>query len=376
MRTYRVGMLGFGFIGKVHAYGYANIPLFFDQTEFRARITHVCTAKAESASRAAALIGAETATTDYRAITENPETDIVDICTPNNLHKDAILSAMANGKHIYCEKPLVVNMAEAREIQAAMNTYRATAQMTLQNRFFPATIRAKELIDEGRLGKILEFRAAYLHSGSADPQAPLKWKLSGASGGGVIADLASHVLDLTHHLIGDYSALTAQTRIAYPDRPSAADPTKRVTVDAEDSVMILARMKSGAQGQISASKIATGAEDELRIEIHGSQGALRYNGMDPHHVEFYDATAAGSPFGGVRGWTSIDTGQRYEKPAGFPGPKFAIGWMRAHMQCIYSFLEHVHAGRPGDPGLDQGIYIQSLIERVRESAASGRWVEI
>lgn len=367
-KTYNVGIIGFGFIGKVHAYGHVNLPLFFNQQDFQTKITHVCTSNETSAAKAARQLGAENGVTDFRKITENPDIDIVHICTPNNLHKEALLFAMANNKHIYCDKPLVVDMREAEEIKTALNSYTGTAQMTLQNRFFPATIRARQLIDEGRIGEILEFRACYLHSGSANPKAPLKWKLSAKAGGGVIADLASHVLDLVNYLLGDYSEVTAKTHIAYKERPSADDPTKMVKVEMEDNVMILARMKSGVLGHISASKIATGIEDEMRFEIHGSEGAIRFNGMDPHHLEFYDVSAKSSPVGGVRGWTAIDTGQRYEKPAGFPGPKFSIGWIRGHMQCLYNFLECVHAGKKGNPGLAQGIYIQHLMDAVRKSA--------
>ncbi len=376
MKTYRVGLIGFGFIGKVHAYGHINLPLFFDQQQFRTKITHVCTSRPDSAQKGAEQVGAEYAVTDFREITENPDIDIVHICTPNNLHKAALLSAIAHNKHIYCDKPLVVDMAEAEEINTALKNYTGTAQMTLQNRFFPATIRAGQLIDEGRLGQILEFRACYLHSGSADPNAPLKWKLSAEAGGGVIADLASHIMDLMHYLLGDYESIVAQTKIVYPERPAAGDPGTMVKVEAEDYVQMMVTMKCGAIGNIEASKIATGTEDEVRFEIHGSKGALRFNGMDPHHLEFYDVAAQAAPLGGSRGWTAIDTGQRYEKPAGFPTPKAAIGWMRGHMQCLYNFLDCVDKGLPGNPGLEQGIYIQKLIDTVKESALAGQRINL
>jgi predicted dehydrogenase len=377
MKTCNVGFLGFGFIGKVHAYGYINLPLFYEPVPLNARITHICTSRAETAEKGKAQVGAEVATTDYRDITENPDIDIVHICTPNNLHKDELLSAMAHNKHIYCDKPITATMEEAEAVRAALPDYKGIAQMTFQNRFFPATMRARHLVEEGFLGELLEFRACYLHSGSANPDAPLKWKLSAEAGGGVIADLASHVIDLLHPLIGDYASLCVATQIAYPDRPSAADPAKRVKVETEDNVMLLARTKSGALGHISASKIATGTEDELRFELHGSKGALRFNTMDAHHLEIYDAGAAGSPVGGQRGWTRVDTGQRYPKPAAtFPSPKNSIGWMRSHMACLANFLQHVADGTPAEPGLEQGIYIQHVIEAARVSAKKGTWVDV
>lgn len=373
----RVGILGYGFIGKVHAFGYATLPFFYDPLPLEARVTHVCTSRPETAECARAQLGAEVATTDYRAITENPDVDIVHICTPNHVHRDALLSAIRHQKHIYCDKPLVATAAEADEIAAALPGYRGVAQMTFQSRFFPPCLRAKQLVDEGFLGQPMQFRAAFLHAGSAQPDAPLKWKLSARAGGGVIADLGSHVLDLIHHLAGDFDSLSAATRIAYPDRPLAGDPSRRARVDAEDAMVVVARMRSGSLGVIEATKLATGTEDELRFEIHGSRGALRFNSMDPHHLECYDATAPDQPIGGCRGWTRIDCGQRWPAPAvAMPSPKNTLGWLRVHVACLANFLQCVARGEPAEPGLAQGIFIQRVMDAVRRSAATGQWVEI
>ncbi len=376
MRTYNVGIVGMGAIGKVHAYSYVNLPFFYDPVPCRARITHVCTSRRQTAARAQALTGAAVATTDYREITENPDVDIVNICTPNNAHREQLLSAMAHGKHIYCDKPLVSTWAEAQEVEAALAGYDRIAQMTFNNRFLPATMRARQMVEGGFLGDVLEFRAVYLHSGSVDPSTPMKWKLSAAAGGGVIADLATHVFDLIHALVGDFEAVWATTKTAYAQRPSPDDPSCMVDVDAEDCVMVTARMACGALGHIEATKIATGSEDELRYEIHGSKGALRFNLMQPHYLEAYDGRAAAAPVGGERGWTRIDTGQRYPKPGGFPTPKAAIGWIRGHVACLHNFLACVAAGSQAEPGLRQGIYVQRLMAATRESVRTGQWVDV
>jgi len=139
-------------------------------------------------------------------------------------------------------------------------------------------------------------------------------------------------------------------------------------------VLVLARLPSGATGTIEATKIASGSEDELRMEIHSSQGALRFNLMDPHHLEFYDAAAADRPLGGMRGWRRIDTGQRYLPPAAtFPSHKSAIGWTRGHVACLANFLQAVAQGRPAEPGLQEGILVQQWMESIRKSAAEGGW---
>ena len=369
-------MLGFGFIGKVHAYGYLNLPLFYDPVPLQARISHVVTSRADTAEKARQTISADAASTDYRDVTENSEIDIVHICTPNHLHKDALLSAIRHQKHIYCDKPLVCTMAEAEEVRAALAEYRGVAQMTFQYRFFPATMRAKQLIDSGALGDVLAFRASFLHGGNANPATPVKWRLTAEAGGGVIADLASHVLDLTEWLVGPFQSVMAATQIAYPTRPAANDPTQQLPVNVEDCVTLLARLPSGTLGTLEATKLATGSEDELRFEIHGSRGALRFNGTDPHHLEFYDAAASDSPHGGLRGWNRIDAGQRYSAPAsGFPTAKASIGWIRSHMACLANFLQAIAENRPAEPGLKQGIRVQHLMDCLRRSASKQQWID-
>ena len=165
--------------------------------------------------------------------------------------------------------------------------------------------------------------------------------------------------------------------MAYPQRPSIDDPNKKVQVDAEDCVTIIARMKSGAMGTLEASKIATGTEDELRLEIHGSRGAIRFDALDAHHLGAFDATAPDAPVGGTRGWTQIATGQRYPKPAsGFPSPKATIGWTRGHVDCLAHFLDSVARGVPGNPGLDQGVYVQHVMDCAHRSARQRSWVAL
>jgi predicted dehydrogenase len=310
-------------------------------------------------------------------VTEDPAVNIVHICTPNHLHKDALLSAMRHQKHIYCDKPLTATMAEAEQVRAALPEYRGVAQMTFQNRFYAATLRARQLVDEGFLGQLLQFRAAYLHGSSADPNAPLKWKLTTAAGGGVIADLATHVLDLVEHLLGPIRSVLGETHIAFPRRPSPSNAAQRLPVDAEDAVTVIVRLANGALGVIEATKLAAGSEDELRLEAHGSGGAIRFNGMDPHHLEVYRAAEADRPLGGMRGWTRIDCGARYLPPdTQFPTPKAAVGWLRIPVACLANFLQCVAAGKPAEPGLEQGIRVQRLMECIRTSAAQRRWVDV
>jgi predicted dehydrogenase len=146
-----------------------------------------------------------------------------------------------------------------------------------------------------------------------------------------------------------------------------------VRVEADDQVVMLARLKNGATGTIEASKIATGMEDELRFEIHGSKGALRFNLMEPNYLEAYDMRSPESPLGGERGWQRISTVQRYDKPAVFPSPKSGIGWTRGHVHCLYSFLKAVADGSPAEPSLLRGLELQKKLAVIEESAKMQSW---
>jgi predicted dehydrogenase len=368
-------MIGFGMIGKMHAYAYATLPYYTDPPRDRFAISHVVTAHESTARAAAKIAGAEHASTDFREVTENPDVEIVHICTPNPQHHPALLSAIAHGKHIYCEKPLTADWQEARDIHQELSSYRAVSQMAFHLRFFPALLRAKEFLAEGRLGRLLEYRVGYYHASNANPRGPFKWKHD--TGGGVLLDLATHLIDLIDHTVGGFDSLMADSVIAFPQRPVRGEPDRKQAVEVEDSVKMLARMQSGATGLLEATKLATGTEDELRLEIHGTEGALRFQLMEPHYLEFYDATEKGTPHGGDRGWKRIPTGRRYEPPqTDFPGPKCSMGWPRAHVASIVNFLQAVEESRPTQPDLKQGVKIQYLADAAFRSIAARRWVDV
>ncbi len=359
-----VGIIGFGMIGKVHAYGHLNLPLFYDPPPARTRLVAVATSHEKSAAKARETLGFEFATTDALELIARDDVDIVHICTPNHLHCEELLAAIATNKHIYCDKPLTATLAEAERVAAALPGYRGIAQMTLQYRFWPATLRARQIVDEGHLGEITHFRGAYLHAGSVDRDKPLNWKADADAGGGVLNDIGSHILDLLQHLIGELEPLHAVRRVWSRDRRALSDPSRRIARVGEDCIVMTLRTAGGAPGVVEASKIATGAEDELRFEIHGCRGALRFNLMEPNWLDFCDLDASDAPLGGTRGWTRIACVSRYDKPAGFPGPKQSIGWMRGHMHCLYHFLEAVAAGKPARPDLADGVALQRLLHRI------------
>ncbi len=371
MKTLRVGIIGFGFIGKVHTYGYTNLPLFFDPAPAKIKLVGVATSNPSSAEKAREVGGFEFGTSDWRELIARDDIDIINICSPNSQHADQLIAAMEAGKHIYCDKPLVVGSESIARIEEALKSYKGIGQMTLNYRFLPATLRAKQLIEEGFLGNVISFRGCYLHSGSVDATKKMGWKQLKSEGGGVLQDLGSHIIDMVDHLVGPIAEVMVEKRILYPQRPDQTGAMAKV--EADDQCVILARLSNGSIGTLEASKIATGAEDELRFEIHGDKGALRFNLMQPNYLEAYDLRDPETPIGGDRGWKQIATVQRYEKPANFPGPKFGIGWIRCHMQCLYTFLNGVTTGVQPEPSLARGLELCRMMEVCEESAGGRGW---
>jgi predicted dehydrogenase len=367
MQTFGVGFVGFGFMGRAHSYGHVNLPLFYDPPPCRTRFVGVATSRAETAEAARRAMGFEVVTTDWRELLDRGDIQIIHVCTPNAFHKEQVLAALAAGKHVYCDKPLCTTRSEADEIAAALPGAKVTHQMALHNRFFPATMRAKQLMESDFVGEVLSLRGAYLHSGSVDPAAPMKWKLNAElSGGGVLLDLGSHVLDLLQHLVGPLTVSSCVTHIAFPERTLPGEG-RTAPVKAEDAVVMIVRAANGALGQVEASKIATGAMDELSIEINGTKGALRFNLMQPNYLWVYDQTLAPDQ----RGWRALETVQAYPAPAAFPPPKVGIGWLRAHAACLHNFLSAVAEGRPVEPGLEVGVQLQHLMADGYDLARSG-----
>jgi predicted dehydrogenase len=334
----------------------------------------VATSSPETAEAARLHGGFQTSTSDWRRLIERPDVEIVDICSPNHLHAEQLKAAMAAGKSIYCDKPLTVTMEEAAGVRTAMAEWTGVGQMVFHLRFFSGMQRAKQLVDEGFLGTPIGFRAVYLHSGSVDPSVPLKWKLRASRGGGVIRDLGSHLLDLVDWLAGPVVEIRAETRILHPTRPDGRGGME--TVDAEDQVIFTARLAGGALGTMEASKIATGTEDDLRVEIHGLRGAIRFDLTQPDFVEIFSQSDADMPLGGTRGWKKVPALQRYPAPAGFPSPRATSGWLRGHVHCQYTFLQAVAEGRQPEPSLSRGVYVQRLMECAETSARTGAWQKV
>lgn len=359
-------------MGKMHSYSYASLPFIYDPPPARVKLVGVCAASEASRSLAMDRAGFEFSTADYHELLDRPDIQIINVCTPNNLHREHAMAAIRAGKHVYCDKPLALNAAEAEEMTTLARDSGLTCQVTFHNRFSPAVMRAKQMVDDGFLGEVISFRAVYLHSGYTDPKRPISWRMRREqSGSGALGDLGSHIIDLVRLLAGDFAQVNARLRTLVKQRPVRAGSDELVPVTVDDDAFLQVEMANGALGTIEASRVATGTLDDLRFEIHGTRGAISFDLMNPNWLMVYDDARPKGALGGERGWQRMECVQNYPKPAALPGGRVPVGWMRFHIASIYSFVSNVVNSRPGDPSFEDGLAVQHVIDAAIKSSETG-----
>lgn len=369
LKTYRIGLLGFGAMGQTHAYAIHNFPYFYRELPFSAQIVGVVTRSVEKSERVCEQYGFERAYNNEDELIADPSIDIVDICTPNYLHYETLKKAIKAGKAIYCEKPLCISLDQAREIVALSQEHHTVGHIVFNNRHLAPIQRARQMIDEGRLGRILNFKAEYLHNSALNVQKNAGWKQDKTvCGGGVLFDLGSHVIDLIYSLCGEFQLVSGLSQIAYPTRMGMNGEIWETNAD--EAFYMTAVLKNGACGTVTASKLTLGVNDDLNIEIVGEKGAIKFSLMEPNWLYFYDGTVADAPIGGMRGYTRIECVGRYPAPGGvFPSPKAARGWLEGHVESMLAFIKQVDLGESGHPNFMDAAHVQAVMETAYRSAA-------
>jgi len=356
-----VGIVGFGFIGRIHALAFSSLPYYYHGLPLLPEIRGICTSRPETARKAQEETGVPFVTSTFEELVERKDIDIVVVAVPNALHRRVVERAALCGKAVYCDKPLAANLDEASSMWQVVKNSGIPFGMAFQNRFAPAILKAKSLLEEGRLGRIFRIRALYLHSGYINPERPISWRMQKElAGGGALADLGSHLIDLIHFLVGDFQLLSAWGETFIKERPSLDDALKKERVTVDDWALIDFRLSEGGWGSIECSRFATGSCDELRIEIEGSKGALRYNSMQPNFLEFYDAQDPGGALGGQRGFKALEVVQQYPPPSALPG-KFAVGWVRSHIACVHDFILRLSGRESFGATIDDGLRVQEVL---------------
>lgn len=363
MKRLGIGIVGFGFIGRIHALAFLSLPFYYAELPYIPEIRGICTSQESTAQKVQEETGVSFVTHHFEELVHRKDIDLVVVATPNFLHLPVVLEAVKAKKPVYCDKPLARNLEEAEKIQEAVTSQGIPFGMAFQNRFVPAILRARELVRSSFLGEIVRVRAQYLHSGYNDPLRPMGWRLDKErAGGGAFADLGSHLVDLIHYLLGPFEVESARGKTFIRKRPKTSSERELVDVLVDDWAEVLGVLDSGAPVTLEASRFATGSCDELRLEIEGMEGAIRYNSMQPNFLAVYDARRPAGPYGGERGFQCIESVHQYPYPNRIPG-KFAIGWVRAHIACAHDFVLRL-AGRPSlGATVEDGVAVQRVLER-------------
>ncbi|MBQ9773093.1 MAG: Gfo/Idh/MocA family oxidoreductase [Clostridia bacterium] len=374
-KTIRIGLLGFGSMGRTHTWAVQNLPFFYGDLPFCAKTVGVCTTTQEKSERVAKQFGIPAACADEDVLIHDPDVDVIDICTPNLYHFETLKKAIRAGKHVLCEKPLCVTVEEAREIAALPLQHGQMCGMVFNNRWLSPVLRAKQLIDEGRLGRILSFHGYYLHSSATDVSRRAGWKQDKTvCGGGVLFDLGSHVIDLLGFLCGRLCEVSGMSQIGYPVRTGRNGEAWQTNAD--EAFYLMGKTASGACGTVTVGKLQPGTNDDLGFEIYGERGALRFSLMEPNWLYFYDNTKSDSPIGGERGFTRLECIGRYPGLV-FPSVKAPAGWLYGHLASMHAFLSAVADGSPFFPSIEDGLYVQSVMDAAyRSDAARGAREEV
>jgi predicted dehydrogenase len=386
VKTLNVGVIGAGFMGKAHSLAYAAMPMFFWPVPAIPKRYMIAEASNELASEAAIRFGYEKHTSDWRALVADPQVDVVDIATPNDLHAAIAIAAAEAGKHVICEKPLARTSDEAKTMLDAVEAAGVIHMVAFNYRRTPAVALAKKLIDEGAIGRILNFRGTYLQDWSADPDGPLSWRFQKAiAGSGALGDIATHVIDLARYLVGEVSEVNSLLRTYIDTRPRQAggadklaasdkhSDAPRLAVDVDDEVLTILRFGNGAVGSLEATRNAYGRNNFLTFEIHGEIGSIAFNYERRDELQLVLASDESDR----RGFRTIYTGPAHPYGDGlWPIPALGIGYGETKIIEAYDFFRAVADGVPVSPSFADGYQIARIADAILTSAEAEAWVTV
>ncbi len=374
--TLNVGLIGCGFMGRTHSNAYRKVWNFF-QPSRRPVLKAICDNNAAKARAFAETWGYESVETDWRRLLERKDIDLVDICVPNNLHREIAVAAAQAGKMILCEKPLAMNVAEGREMVEAVEKASVPNMVSFNYRRVPAVTLARKLIDDGRLGRIFHYRAVFLQDWTISADLPqggdALWRLDvKAAGSGVTGDLLAHCIDTALWLNGPIRSVSAMTETFIRQRKhNLTGKVEEVGID--DACAFLARFANGSLAVFESTRYARGHKALYTFEINGEKASIAWDLHDLHRLSWFDHRDESI----VRGWRSIhvtDSDMPYMKHWWVPG--LQIGYEHTFVHQVADFLEGLDSGKPAAPTFRDALETQKVCDAVLDSARSGRWVEI
>jgi predicted dehydrogenase len=371
-----IGLIGYGFMGRAHSNAYHRVSDFFD-LPYRPVLKAAC-ARSEDKVKAFALKwGYESTETDWRKLVERKDIDAIDICTPNNTHAEIALAAAANKKMILCEKPLAMNGAEGLKMVEAVEKAGVPNTVWYNYRRVPAVTLAKQLIDEGRLGRIFHYRAKFLQDWTINPDLPqggtALWRLDvAAAGSGVSGDLLAHCIDTAVWLNGDLASISAMTETFVKERKhNLTGKVEKVGID--DACIFMGRFDNGSLASFESTRYARGHKALYTFEINGENASIFWDLHDLHRLQYFDHRDQGL----VRGWRSIhvtDGDHPYMGKWWVPG--LQIGYEHSFVHQVADFLEGLGTGKPAMPTFRDSLRTQYALDAILASAKDGKWANV
>jgi predicted dehydrogenase len=371
-----VGMIGYGFMGKAHSNAYATVNHFFD-LQYRPVLKAICARSADKSKPFADTWGYESVETDWRKLIERKDIDVIDICTPNNTHAEIALAAAKAGKMILCEKPLAMTGAQGLQMVVAVEKAKVPNMVWYNYRRVPAVTLAKQLIDEGRLGRIFHYRAKFLQDWTINPELPqggtALWRLDvAAAGSGVTGDLLAHCIDTALWLNGPLDSVNAMTETFIKERKhNLTGKVEKVGID--DAAIFMGRFHNGSLASFESTRYARGHKALYTFEINGEYASIFWDLHDLHRLQYFDHRDPGI----VRGWRSIhvsDGDHPYMGRWWVPG--LSIGFESSFVHQVADFLKGMETGKPAMPDFRDAYRTQLVVDAILDSAKSQKWVQV
>nr|WP_172691005.1 Gfo/Idh/MocA family oxidoreductase [Agrobacterium larrymoorei]ASK49449.1 hydantoinase [Agrobacterium larrymoorei] len=381
-----IGLIGSGFMGQAHSDAYRRAGMLYRDLPAIPRLCLLADATEKLAADAAARFGYERSTGDWRNLVEDPEIDVVDITSPNSMHYEMAMAAIAAGKHVYCEKPLSVTLEEAEEMAAAARSKGVKTMVAFNNIKTPAAMLAKQLINKGDIGTPMRFRGWFDQGFFSDPELPFSWRCTRKdAGSGALGDLGSHVISVAQYLMGDFESVIAQTQTFFPTRPvpqggsgygaKAGSEAPRAVVENEDQIQTLVRFANGAGGTIEASRVAAGKVFGIYWEVSGTEGTILMDGERFNELKisrFNDPKPD-------RGFKTIYAGSQVSQFSAFFGFDFAgggLGYFDVKVIEVRELIEGSVNDAHCFPNFEFGLANERIIDAMELSVETKTWQKI
>jgi predicted dehydrogenase len=368
----RIGLIGSGFMGKTHALGFRAVGAVFE-LPVEPVLEILADVDADAAAVAARRLGFSRSTGDWQALVRDPSVDIVDITTPPTLHHRMALAAASAGKHIYCEKPLAPNAALAKEMAEAAERAGVKTQVGFNYLKNPMLALARDIIAGGELGEIVSFRGIHAEDYMADAATPWHWRLDPAGGGGVVADLGSHIIAIGRYLLGPIAAVCGQLETVIKQRPVRAGANEMRPVEVDDITRALVQFARGCAGTIEASWLSHGRKMQIEFEVVGSRGTLFFSQERFNELQLYQTGVDD----GRNGFRTIAAGPRHAPYGSFcVAPGHQLGFNDLKTIEIRDYLLAIAGEAVRGPDFREGWEVQKVVDAVIRSSCERGWVAV